>query len=180
MSRLLALSTLALFALAFIGAGGPVSGAQRSAGYRYGALAPAGWHEARRTLVPKLLMPREVLSLGTFGMRPGGGGDCGREPVAALAAMRRGDSLLTVQEYAVTAKMRRHLGRRYPPLPAHPRLPRLERAWPLPGPPLLRATVTFSDHGRVFDALLYFRARPDAALRRQALMALAGVRFGEL
>jgi hypothetical protein len=139
---------------------------------------PAGWHLARRTLVPKLLMPHEVLSLGTFGMRPGQGGNCGREPSAALARMGRGDSLLSVQEYAVTPKMRKHLRADYPPLGSRPRLGRLDRSWAVPGmrPPVLVATIPFSDGDRAFDALVYFRGRPSAARRSEASSILAGLR----
>ncbi len=67
---------------------------------------PAG--SAPRPGSVPLLMPRERISVGTFPMAVGGGGNCGREPIASIRRMRPGDALVSVQEYAVTAKMRRH------------------------------------------------------------------------
>ncbi len=59
--------------------------------------SPPGWTVASKRLVPNMLDPREVVSLGTGSLPPGGGGKCGRYPAAALQALRRGDVLITVQ-----------------------------------------------------------------------------------
>jgi hypothetical protein len=58
---------------------------------------PPGWHVAPRRLVPALINPREVLSMGTGSLPVGGGGNCGRYPEAALERMHRGDRLISVQ-----------------------------------------------------------------------------------
>lgn len=58
---------------------------------------PPGWHVAPRRLVPALINPRELVSLGTGPLPVGGGGNCGRYPEAALEHMHRGDRLISIQ-----------------------------------------------------------------------------------
>jgi hypothetical protein len=126
---------------------------------------PPGWHASRARLVTKLLMPREVVSVGTFGMAPGGGGNCGREPVRAIGRMRPGDALVSVQEYVVTKRMRPHLPRSFPPL-----------ADGIAVGPQEAATIPFSTRGRAFDALVYFGGRPSAAERAEVAEVLGSFR----
>jgi hypothetical protein len=137
---------------------------------------PAGWQRSPLRLVP-LLMPRERISVGTFPMAVGGGGNCGREPVASIRRMRRGDALVSIQEYVVTAKMRRNLTRTFTARPAV-RLDRLEGLRELEsarGEPIYGATIPFSDRGRAFDALVYTAGRPSRELRGQIESLLAGL-----
>ncbi len=146
---------------------------------------PLGWHPAQARLVPKLLDPLEILSVGTSVLPVGGGGDCDREPVAAIERMRTGDALLSIQEYTVTAAMRSRLGTGEAP----PRLATaigeltLRRALHRPGEripapeDLWTATLPFTAHGRWFDALVYVRGRPAPARLRQVRAILAGLRF---
>jgi hypothetical protein len=141
---------------------------------------PSGWHASRARLVPNLLMPRELVSVGTFGMSPGGGGNCGREPAKAVGRMRPGDVLVSIQEYLVTAKMSAHLTDTFP---LRPRLKSLERsagafAGGGSGTPVYSATIPFRRAGRAFDALVYFRGPPTAAGRAEVSAILAGLRFG--
>jgi hypothetical protein len=112
-------------------------------------------------------------------MRPGAGGDCHRHPAAAIGRMRRGDALVSVQEYSVTDPMREHLRRSFPPLGVEPRLGRLHRAWvgPEDDRRTLTTTIPFSAHGRAFDALVYFHGRPTAARREEVASILAAMRF---
>ncbi len=194
MSALLRLGAVLGLGLAALSASGAiVSGAgERSGGAvyqdsRHGLEAPLpeGWHASPRRLVDTLLMPSEVFSAGTFPMPVGGGGDCDREPVAALRAMAPGDAMLTVQEYAVTARMRAHLSRNFPAKAersglAGLRFGRVAEAGPGPGVAATHATISFSEAGRAFDALVYFRGRPTPELRRQAALVLAGLRFEPL
>jgi hypothetical protein len=132
---------------------------------------PHGWHVSRERLVTDLLMPREVVSVGTFGMAPGGGGNCGREPVAALRRMGPGDALVTVQEYVVGERMQSQFRRTHP---AEPKLGRLTHS---AGSPLYFATIPFRDHRRAFDALVYFKGRPGPR-RAEVARILSGLGFG--
>jgi hypothetical protein len=152
--------------------------------YSFRGRLPYGWRRSDARLVP-LLMPREVLSVGTFPMPVGGGGNCGREPVAAIRRMRPGDALVSIQEYAVTARMRPHLTRSFPPKSHQPglrglRFGRLASVSGDPGDPGVPVTwgvIPFSEAGRAFDALVYFRGRPSAELRDAAARVLAELVF---
>jgi hypothetical protein len=137
-----------------------------SARYGFSVAVPSGWHRSKTRLVPKLLAPREVVSLGNFGMRVGGGGNCGREPAASIERMRPGDALVSLQEVPVFPKLRSHLRRSYPALP------RRFRPGDLPGVPTVGgeaagqvrlATLSFSDRGRAFEALVYVDGPPSTA-----------------
>jgi len=188
--RLAPLAVAVCAAAALIGSG-PSGGSDvslrpiASAHYGFEGLLPVGWQRSGERLVP-LLMPREVVSIGTFPMPAGGGGNCGREPVAAIRRMRRGDALISIQEYTVTARMRPLAGGSFPPKSSQlgldqlrfGRVARITGAPRDPGVPVTWATIPFSESGRAFDALVYFRGRPSAALRRAASRALAELRFG--
>jgi hypothetical protein len=157
---------------------------EASMAFRAGHLR-AAWRRSTERLVPGLAMPREVLSVGTFPMPVGGGGNCGREPVAAIRRMRPGDALISIQEYAVTARMRTHLTRSFPPKSRRLGLEglRFGRLASEPGDPgdrgvpVTRGTIPFSEAGRAFDALVYFRGHPSEGLRSAAARVLAGLRF---
>ena len=141
---------------------------------------PSGWHASRARLVTKLLVPREVVSVGTFGMAPGGGGYCGREPARAIGRMRPGDALVSVQEYSVGRRLRRRLGSNFADGPRLGGLSRAEGAYPggFATAPVYTASIPFRDAGRAFDALVYFRGRPTQAARGQVAAILAGLDFG--
>jgi hypothetical protein len=148
--------------------------------YAFSVPLPPGWHRSTKTLVPELLMPREIVALGTFPMPVGGGGNCGREPAAAIRRMRAGDALITIQEYVVTPAMRRHLTHNYPPLSRGVEADTREPVY-LGGAArehIRLAAIPFSAHGRAFDALVYFGPHPTPALRRTAAAVLDGMRFG--
>jgi hypothetical protein len=182
----LGLAALSASAAIVSGAGGGPGGAVYSNGRdALEAPLPEGWHASARRLVDTLLMPREVFSAGTFPMPVGGGGNCDREPVAAIHAMAPGDALVTVQEYVVGSKLRAHLTTNFPPKAERAGLTglsfrRVAEAGPGPGVAVTYATISFSEAGRAFDALVYFRARPGTELRRQAALILAGLRFQPL
>jgi hypothetical protein len=110
---ILVLATAGLFGTVVSGSGSSAR-AFASERYSFAGRLPLGWQRSDARLVP-LLMPREVLSVGTFPMPVGGGGNCGREPVAAIRRMRPGDALVSIQEYVVTAALRRHLPHNFPP-----------------------------------------------------------------
>ena len=185
-------------ALAALAAGLAVSGVSGSGSsldafsnerYALEGRLPPGWLRAEDRLVP-LLSPREVLSVGTFPMPAGGGGNCGREPVVAIRRMRRGDVLISIQEYAVTPKMRRqpHFSETFPPKAEQlgleqlgpGRVARAAKDPDDPGVAVTWATVPFSEAGRAFDALVYFRGRPSPELRREASRVLGELVFERL
>jgi hypothetical protein len=189
--------TAALLALALTGAIGSATNPRASArntfaSHRFGfsASLPEGWNRSAQRLVP-LLMPREVLSVGTGAMPVGGGGNCGREPVAAIARMKPGDALVSIQEYTVTRRMRPRLAQTFPLLSAYSGLGRLDlrrqldlRRHPGPlgeqspsSPTLWSATLPFRDHGRAFDALVYLKGPPSRELLGQIASILARLDF---
>jgi hypothetical protein len=180
------LAIVALAAAGLLGAGvsgsGPSPGAVASEPHAFEGRLPPGWQRSDSRLVP-LVMPREVLSVGTFPMPAGGGGNCGREPVAAIRRMRPGDALISIQEYQVTDRMRPHLTRSFPPKARQLGLEglRLGRLASTgrddPGVAVTHGTIPFSESGRAFDALVYFRGRPSAALRANAARVLADLDF---
>jgi hypothetical protein len=161
--------------------GGPGSGRYTSGRYGFSVPVPAGWHRSHPRLVPKLLDPREILSLGNFGMRVGGGGNCGREPKAAIDAMKPGDALVTVQEVAVFPKLRSHLRQNFSARPRRFGLDELQGgAWlgdSRTAGPMRYAKLVFSDRGRAFEALVYVDGPPGLALRREVEAILGGLRF---
>jgi hypothetical protein len=155
--------------------------------HRFGfstSLAP-GWQRSTTRLVPMLVLPREILSVGTFAMPIGGGGNCGREPVAAIARMGSGDALISIQEYGMSAGMRSRLDRIMPRLRSYSSADQLElRRHPrVPGalgpasPRLWSTTLPFRAHGRSFDALVYLAGRPSPDLLDQIVSILQGLDF---
>ncbi len=65
---------------------------------------PSAWRRAETPLVPKLISPGEILSVGTGRLEVGGGGNCGLYPVEALAAMRPSDVLVSIKEWKLGAR----------------------------------------------------------------------------
>lgn len=58
---------------------------------------PAGWHMAEENLTPNLANPREVFSLGSFPLKPGGP-NCAQIPSQALHDLEATDVFVTLQE----------------------------------------------------------------------------------
>jgi hypothetical protein len=163
--------------LASTGAPGP--GRYSSSRFGFSLPVPAGWHRSRARLVP-LLDPREIVSLGNFAMRVGGGGDCGREPSAAIGAMGSGDALLTIQEVAVSAGLRTHLRHNFPPRPRRfddELEPRTSLGSRRTAGSMRYEKLVFSARGRAFEALVYVDGRPTPTLRADLAEILDGLRF---
>jgi hypothetical protein len=96
--------------------------------------------------------------------------------------MRPGDALISIQEYSVPPRLRRHLTHNFPPKSLQLGLEglRFGRVGSLrgyPGVAVTYGTIPFSEAGRAFDALVYFRGRPSAGLRRAAARVFAELRF---
>jgi hypothetical protein len=182
-----ALLTLVLSGAIGSASGPPAAAPTKLASHRFGFTVnlPSGWSRAAERLVPKLLDPREILSAGTFAMPVGGGGNCGREPVAAIDSMHRGDALVSIQEFATTPRVRSRLARTSPPLSTYSSAARLDlrREPRAPGErvptsqALWSATLPFRDHGRGFDALVYLKGTPSPARLEQVVSILKGLSF---
>lgn len=147
--------------------------------YGFSASLPPGWHRAEKRLVPRLILPREILSVGTAPMPVGQGGNCGREPIASIRRLRPGDALITIQEYAVTERMRSTLSRSFSPRGRLSRGDLFEYFVPgLPrGVKVAHGTIHFGEHGRAFDALVYVRGALTPGIMGEVRSILAGIRF---
>ena len=186
---MLAIAASVAFGLSGIGASDSSgSGSLRSFSserHSFAGVLPVGWQRSDARLVP-LISPREILTVGTASMPAGGGGNCGREPVAAIRRMRSGDALISIQEYSVTPRMRSRVDGRYGPPTLDQAVRELDlrrQAIPVgarssPGGALWSSTVWFRDDGRWFDALVYMRGERSPARLRQARSILRGLRFG--
>jgi hypothetical protein len=58
---------------------------------------PPDWTRAEESLTPRLTDPKEILSLGTFPLRPGGH-NCAQFPENAIDDLGPGDALVSIQE----------------------------------------------------------------------------------
>lgn len=65
---------------------------------RFRITYPERWSRAAKRLTPSLSNPREIVTVSTLKALPVGGGRCAQFPTNALAAMSRGDALVSVQE----------------------------------------------------------------------------------
>jgi hypothetical protein len=77
---------------------------------RFSIRYPAAWERSMQSLAPGLTDPREIVSVGSYHMRPGGE-LCAHLPVNALEDLSPADAFLTIQERAQP-----HLAD-YPPRP---------------------------------------------------------------
>jgi hypothetical protein len=158
MRRTALLLTLAVAYLAGCGGSGDPTTTERSLsvaakGVRM-QLAP-GWHAASENLTPRLVNPREVLSVGTLRMQPAVRGGCAQLPSRAYADMARTDGLITIQERG------RGKGslRGYPPRPAHFQIRAQRRTFECAPPNLSSQEFVFSDAGRRFYAFVVLGTR---------------------
>jgi hypothetical protein len=153
--------------------------------YGYTGVLPVGWQRARHRLVPRLLNPREILSLGTFAMPVGGGGDCGREPIAAIDRMHPGDAVITIQETAETGAMKRRLDGGHPLPSQRQAVPTLQLRRELHAPSehvstaqeLWYSQLSFATNGRWLDALVYVKGTPTSTRLGQIRMVLRRIQF---
>jgi hypothetical protein len=139
---------------------------------------PPGWYVAPRRLVPALINPREILSMGTGRLPVGGGGNCGRYPEAALERMRLGDRLISVQGSGgppAAAWFRREdrwtHGFELGPL----REPAIRRR---PHGPPIRASATYVRRdGHSYWVFVAFAGSATPAAREQAERIVGGIRI---
>jgi hypothetical protein len=131
---------------------------------------PASWHIAEQALMPKLVEPHELVSLGTAPLRPGG--ECPQIPENALDHLGPKDAFVSLLEFEAKSDA-----------PTRPRLllpfggvpfalDCLER--PLPRGFLYR-TQTFEDHGRLFQLYVGIGESASDVTRRQTTEILGSI-----
>jgi hypothetical protein len=104
-----------------------------------------GWHAARENLTPKLIRPKDLLSVGTFRMRHGG--ECSQLPSRAYSDMGARDGLITIMEHAGR-------GSGFPPRPADFRLDARPGPFECAPSRLNAQQFQFRDAGRRFYAFV--------------------------
>jgi hypothetical protein len=104
-----------------------------------------GWHVSRSNLTPKLVNPRDLVSVGTFSMRPGG--RCAQSPSRAYSDMGSTDGLITIMERGGNSGD-------YPPRPARFHLNPRPRSFECAPARLSSQELMFSDGGRNFYAFV--------------------------
>jgi hypothetical protein len=108
-----------------------------------------GWHLAQTNLVPHLVNPKGILSVGTFPMQPGG--RCAQAPSRAYSKMGPRDGLITI--------LQKKGDPGFPPPPAHFQLhpkPRSFECLPLE---LDGQEFAFREAGRHFYAFVALGSR---------------------
>lgn len=114
----------------------------------------AGWHAATESLTPKLLNPRELLSIGNFSMHPGG--RCNHLPSRAYSEMGPRDGLITIMERRGNESGERNA---YRQRPDRFDLDNLLDSFECTPPELDSHQFTFSDSGRNFYAFVALGSR---------------------
>lgn len=142
-------------------------------GGRFSIRFPAGWKRAAESLTPLLTDPREIVSVGTHDLRPGGE-RCAHLPVNALEDLGPTDAFLTVQERAQP-----HLAD-YPPRPIHFELgapdERFDGVNCVRSASILQWWLPFRDGDRAFYALVVLGKSASEDTRRQMLQTLDSFR----
>jgi hypothetical protein len=122
-----------------------------------------GWREAGTSLTPRLISPKERLSIGTFPMKPGG--RCSQLPSRAYAAMGPTDAMITFME--------RGSGRSgYPPRPRRFDLDPRRRAFECVPRALSGEQFAFRDAGRNLYAFVVIGRRGPLAAAERTLNTL--------
>lgn len=89
--------SLLLLAILTLAGCGAASAPTTSFNSEFGVSIPDSWQMASTTLTPNLSDPKEVLSVGTFSLRPGGP-QCAQVPVNALHDLGPRDVFVTLHE----------------------------------------------------------------------------------
>lgn len=156
----------------------PVSGwvTYRDEAGRFSVAYPSTWHRATESLTPTLVDPVEILSVGTYDLRPGGA-RCAQFPDRALDALGPEDALVSIQE-------ERSLGRPewWSPRPAHfgPEEGRGDDESPgcMSRPKeFFHRWIPFQDRGRGFYAYVAIGNNASAETRRDAWAILDSLEF---
>jgi hypothetical protein len=137
---------------------------------------PAGWQRAGASLTPRLTEPREVLSVGTFPLRPGGD-RCSHMAERALADIGPQDAFITLQERGYDPSS---AWTEFPPRPQRfgPGLGSASEAGGCaPGARFTDHWFGFSEAGRHFHVLVAFGPEAPPPVRDQAWAVLDSLRI---
>lgn len=134
-------------------------------------LYPPDWHRAEESLTPSLADPTEVLSLGTFRLRPGGD-RCSHMPVRTLEDFGPTDAFVSIQERAEPTRGEFEPRRVF-------RAPTDLRTGRFCVPDAHRADdwLFFSDNGRGFYAIVALGTEASEHRRRELVEVLNSIEF---
>jgi hypothetical protein len=143
---------------------------------------PPGWQRSRGTLVPNLLDPREILSLGTYTLRPDGSGPaCDTQlPLGTLQGLGSGGVFVWITESNPARVIGEERGVAPKPRPKHfgaQETRTLDCSSQLFTPALVANSVAFSDHGRWINAYVVFGANASQERKDQTWRMLDTLRF---
>jgi hypothetical protein len=132
---------------------------------------PPDWHRADERLTPRLADPTEVLSVGTFPLRPGGE-RCSHMPVRALEDFEPTDAFLSIQERAEPGRGE------FQPRPVF-RAPTDLRTgrFCVPDPQRADEWLFFSDNGRGFYAIVALGTDASPQTRSDLVEVLNSLEF---
>lgn len=132
---------------------------------------PQEWHRASERLTPHLADPKEVLSLGTFPLRPGGD-RCSHMPVRALEDFGPEDAFVSIQERA-NPREREFLPRRVFRAPDDLHTGR----FCVPDEHRADEWLFFSDKGRGFYAIVALGTQASPETRDELVHVLNSLEF---
>lgn len=137
---------------------------------------PSDWYRAEERLTPKLQDPLEILSLGTYPLRPGGD-RCDQHPVNALEDLGPDDAFILVLERAEP-----YPASGYPPRPSRFELPSDSETnrFCVPYTRRLDEWLAFSDGGRAFYLLVALGDSASEETRMDLFRILNSLNFNEL
>lgn len=136
---------------------------------------PARWHRATESLTPILSDPKEMISVGTYVLRPGG--MCAQYPSQAIEDLGPTDAMVTVQEDQALrpqqSEARSAVYLRFPPRPSHFGPDSGHGQDESPGcvhqpKEFFHRWIPFRDQGRTFYAYVAMGTDVDPAVAREA------------
>jgi hypothetical protein len=156
------------------GVGSPGWTQYESSRWGYTVSYPVSWTRARRPLTPKLMAPREILSVASYPLRYRAT-NCEAWAGSAQQDIGDGDAFVTVREAGSRSRDRGE----FPARPRHfsARFDQAPQPSPCPGGHGLLQHVRFSDAGRNFDVLVGFGSELSDEGRREAYRTLDSLRF---
>jgi hypothetical protein len=135
---------------------------------------PGDWYRSEESLTPSLGDPKEILSLGTYPLRPGGD-RCAHYPVNALQDLGPDDAFVSLLERAEP-----YPASGYPPRPSRFELPSESgtNGFCVPYTRRLDEWLAFSDAGRAFYLLVALGESASEETKTELLTILNSLRFG--